>query len=300
MNRIIFSLIVLTILFWFVYYCPPLLINSVKCNQKEDELKEGKEFLKTKSVVICGLIRDGMKTLPTNKSQIEHVGSLFKDYEILIVENDSIDGTRDYLLNWDKVKVLGCDGVNLRECKLNMKKTIGHTTDEWRIVKMAKLRNMYLEYIRSMKKKPDYAIVWDLDLKGNIDVDGILQTGYVLKNKGYVDAICANGLHKRGLGITYYDTYAYRNRGDRRKKVYYDGIYYMPHTCRDDSEEDLIKVESCFGGFTIYNTESMLQNTYGTEMDEYGEPICEHLYMNRNMENVYHNTQMMYLVEENE
>ena len=48
------------------------------------------------------------------RKQAETVGGLFADYAILVVENDSQDGTRAKLLEWAKenrrVRVLGCDG----------------------------------------------------------------------------------------------------------------------------------------------------------------------------------------------
>jgi hypothetical protein len=151
-----------------------------------------KEASRTK-VVIAGMLRDVAPRVKDVIKKTEGVGKLFKDYTIIVVENDSSDGTRDLLLEWTrmnpKVKILGC-GVNAPECKLpKTPKTEGHPINRSRMDKMTLLRNIYLDYIKQNLQDYDYAIFWDLDAISVVYHDGILNTiGQLQKNQEIVEA----------------------------------------------------------------------------------------------------------------
>src|SRR5271166_4906960 len=101
-----------------------------------------------KRIVIVGLIRDAGNRIDTLRHNVEMVGDLFDDYRVLVVENDSVDTTRQGLLHWvesnPKVTVLGC-GYDVKECHIpsEASKTIKHSFDRARIEKMVRLRNIY-------------------------------------------------------------------------------------------------------------------------------------------------------------
>ena len=136
----------------------------------------GFKAMKEMKVVITGLIRNGAKHISRIRKQTEQLGSHFQDYRILIVENDSTDNTRQQLLAWHdanlRVDVLGC-GVNVNECIMKLPKTVDHEADRPRIVKMANLRNIYLDHVMNEYSSFDYLIVIDLDLVGTCYIDGI-------------------------------------------------------------------------------------------------------------------------------
>jgi hypothetical protein len=293
--------------------------NNFRCNSfSEGEISQGKSYLKSKKVAFCGLIRDGEDRLPNVISKVETIGKYFKDWEVLIVENDSKDKTRSILLDWSnsskKVSVLGCNGVNLSECKLNMKKTLGHEVTDYRISKMATLRNIYLDELRK-RNDIDLVIVWDFDLISEIDEIGLIKTGYKLSINNNINAVCANGIIKHDivpfisaqklkneLGVPlyfYYDTYAYREFGDKiiglKNKKFYDFIYSNPEVC----DGSFKKVRSCFGGFTIYKREALLNSNYGTYNDDNNEAICEHEFLNEKINGVYHSKELLHLVYKN-
>jgi hypothetical protein len=298
--------------------------RSLICDNDEETLSKGRSFLKTKKVAFCGLIRDGEERLSHIIPQVEDIGGYFKDWIVLAVENDSKDNTRGKLLEWsnknNKVFILGCDGINLSECKLNMKATTDHSANDYRIKKMAYLRNIYLDELRKEKYNDiDYVIVWDFDLIGVIDKNGLLETGYELSMNSNIKGICANGIIKhdilpfitketvkKELGIPlyfYYDTYAYRNLDDTtnllRNKGMYDFVYSNPDKCGFDKEEKTKKVKSCFGGFTIYKKDAVKTLKYGTYLDNNGTPICEHQYLNEGIDGIYHNKGFLYLISQN-
>ena len=86
----------------------------------------GFKYAATKRIVIAALVRDVEERLPEIKKKVERVAKIFKDYRVLIVENDSKDNTRQELLKWSKtnpkITILGC-GRNVKECSIKMAKT---------------------------------------------------------------------------------------------------------------------------------------------------------------------------------
>lgn len=315
------------ILILFIIYLVMLFVgfngyskNNFKCESySPSEIEKGKKYLKTKKVAFCGLIRDGEKRLPHVISKIEKIANYFKDWEVLIVENDSKDNTRRILLDWSnkskKVSVLGCGGINLPECKLNMKPTNEHDISDYRITKMATLRNIYLDELRK-KDDIDLVIVWDFDLISEIEEKGLFYTAYNLSTNNNINAVCANGIIKhdalpfitvgkikKEIGVPlyfYYDTYAYREIGDKinllKNKIFYDFMYSNPDKCNDNK---LKNVRTCFGGFTIYKKESLLKSRYGTYKDSNNNPICEHEFLNEKIDGVYHSKDLLHLVYKN-
>ena len=294
--------------------------NNFSCEgYSTSEIEKGKEYLKTKKVSFCGLIRDGEERLPHVISKVEKIAKYFKDWEVLIVENDSKDNTRRMLLDWSnktkKVSVLGCGGINLPECKLNMKPTIEHDISDYRITKMATLRNIYLDELRK-RDDIDLVIVWDFDLISEIDEKGLFETAYKLSTNNEINAVCANGIIKhdalpfmtgetikKEIGVPlyfYYDTYAYREIGDKmdllKNKGFYDFIYSNPDKCDDNK---IKKVRTCFGGFTIYKKDALLKSKYGTYKDANDKAICEHEFLNENIDGVYHSKELLHLVYKN-
>lgn len=159
----------------------------------EGMLARGIKEASQSKVVIAGMLRDVAPRVKDVIKKTEGVGRLFKDYTIIVVENDSSDGTRDLLLEWTrmnpKVKILGC-GVNVKECKLpKTPKTEGHPINRSRMDKMTLLRNIYLDYIKQNLQDYDYAIFWDLDAISVAYHDGILNTiGQLQKNQEVIEA----------------------------------------------------------------------------------------------------------------
>ena len=69
--------------------------------------------MKQSRVVICGLARNCATSLECIERRVEETGSLFKDYRVVLFENDSKDTTRLVLKQWQKRN----SKVHLIECK---------------------------------------------------------------------------------------------------------------------------------------------------------------------------------------
>jgi hypothetical protein len=278
----------------------------VNPQEVERRVSMGQREMSKSRVVICGLLRDKAGRIPAIRERVDAITGYFKDYRVLIVENDSTDDTRKKLLEWasedQKVLILGC-GVNMAECSLKLPKTEGHSVTWERITKMAHLRNTYLQYIYEYYYNWDYMIVWDMDILGSIYVDGIASSfGYFGSKKFKADAMCSNGIYRWGFVPLYYDTYAHRDMGDKfhsSKKLIHDINKGL--TTRYMRGESPVQVRSCFGGFTIYRISSIIKNhaIYGTSKD--GNNVdCEHVVLNKKLKYVFMNPSMLYVVLKND
>jgi len=277
-------------------------------SQHNEITRYGFTQMKNQTVVICALLRDVATKLKEIRTRAERLGRGFKDYRIVIVENDSSDGTRRLLKEWRKsnprVIILGC-GVNSErdECKLPKAatKTEGHGVDRRRIEKMTHLRNIYLDYVKRSLPDFDYTVVWDMDIVGTVYLDGVANTiGHFSHSKSPAndaDAICAYGIYRWGWVTLYYDTYAHVDKDDRFHidlKTVHDlkkglGIQYERGT-------PPIPVVSCFSGFTIYRNASLRDGKVVYDMSPPDNLECEHVRLHRHLSNVYLNPSMIHFV----
>lgn len=282
-------------------------------NMNKTKIDTGREHFLKSRVVICGLIRDRESHVIRLKEQLNMLTNVFADYAIVIVENDSIDGTRRELINWAKtdshVHIIGCDNKtnSIQACNLSLDATkIQFLPETRRIEKMVRLRNMYLNYVtnHSILKHYDYIIVEDFDLTSFTYIDGLYSTGFHLNNDSTIDAICSNGIYYNKLFgnrisfETYFDPYAHKDQYNQNWSMAYNDIwssFFRQYTCNDN----LIPVQSCFSGRTIYRLKSLKGKYYRTYLDQHNQVICEHVGLHQSLNNMYLNSEMIFYVVEN-
>lgn len=252
-------------------------------------VRNGFGVAKTKRVVFAALVRDVEDRMPEIEKKVEKMGNMFGDYRVLIVENDSKDGTRNYLLSWAKrnprVTILGC-GHNADFCSIKKAsvKTDGHGVDRQRISKMVDLRNIYLDEIKSNPELRDfdYAIFWDLDMIGSVYIDGVAHTMNYLDESPSINVVCAYGIYRWGLLTLFYDTYALIHKGESfhiDMKTVHDirkGLWEAKY----DRGEDPVEVDSCFSGFAVYRVDALLPNNVVYDMSSDDNLECEHVRLN--------------------
>src|SRR5205085_1589426 len=159
--------------------------------------------------------------------------------------------------------ILGC-GYNAEKCSMpKAPKTDGHYVDYQRIEKMARLRNIYLDEVKKVYRDDptwDYVIMWDLDMLGSVYLDGIQHTIGLLSREPTLDVVCAYGIYRWGPMVLFYDTYALLHPGEEfhiDMKTIHDirkGWFEAKHQRGDAPFE----VDSCFSGFAIYRTSSLI------------------------------------------
>jgi hypothetical protein len=237
------------------------------------------------------------------KMNATKLGRAFADWCLLVVENDSKDGTRRALLEWAKseprITVLGC-GENAETCELNLPRTIFHTHGASRIRKMVLLRNVYMDYIESHSERfrdYDFLAAIDLDLFGTFYSDGIGSAGYHFFADPKLQALCANGVYMWNMALfvfhKYHDTYAHKelDNGYPLAKI---GPFWTIPSC----SEEPWKVKSCFNGLTIYRLSSVIGKHY-TLQEEDGHAVCEHVTFNEQLDSMYIDPSFLFIMIEN-
>jgi hypothetical protein len=318
------TLIILILVLWKTYwklqimynssilsmYTPDTFILPAHLSKKyEERVEKGRKAAKSKKVVFAALIRDVAERIPEIKKKVQRMGKLFKDYRILIVENDSTDNTRDLLVSWSKenpkVKILGC-GYNVQKCSLpKMPKTDGHHVDRTRIEKMVKLRNIYLDEIKKSYRSDDgwdYSIFWDLDMISSVYLDGVCNSLGYLQDRKDVDVVCAYGIYRWGVLTLFYDTYALLYKNEKFHidlKTVHDirkGLFEI----KLDRGEEPVEVDSCFSGFSIYRTSSLMPSNVRYDMSGDDNLECEHVRLHIKIKGVkVVNPSMIHMLLEN-
>jgi hypothetical protein len=313
---IIIILIIIGILLFFInkrilynkYIIPIITPKDFQCSIDFSQYTEGLNWLKSKKVIIAGLIRNGEDNIEFIKHNIKKVESIFKDYHVLIVENDSTDNTRSLLLEWaehnSKISILGC-GLNADECKLDLPRTIVHDRTFNRIKKMVILRNIYLDFITdnlNIFNSYDFVIIWDLDIKGSFYIDGMGMSGHYFKNNPKISALCSNAVYILNIGYgskqLKYDSYAHREQKENERLKPLDGLWKVLDLEKCSDDNDIRELSSCFGGFTIYRLRDLIGHRYFLQQKN-EEALCEHYTLNKQIGDIYVNPKMVFVILEN-
>ena len=225
----------------------------------------GYEKMKNVSLVICGITRNDAETLPLTIRRIEKTGSLFRDYRVVVFENDSTDQTPDLLRRWGRdnprVRVLIESIVALPVFSRS------------RFEKLAYCRNRYLDCVNESRELAgyEYIMVVDMDLRGGWSCDGLASS---FAETGW-DAVASNAIAYHNLRRTYYDTLALKPQSLLKKKWRYRLFGEAWQFRRGDP---LVPVESGFGGLGLYRREALLSRRYAGTRG--GREACEHHALN--------------------
>jgi glycosyltransferase involved in cell wall biosynthesis len=191
--------------------------------------------------------------------RINRTSSFFKDADIIIIEDGSVDGTPEALLEYSKLD----HRITLIQPEfINNIRFPGDGSPESvsieRMTKMSIIRNLYLDEIAF--KDYDYVIIVDGDLVGGWSYDGLL-TSF-----SYDDwaAMTSNGIifrpspkNSRVTDKIFYDTWAFRSLED--------GVFrgWCTHDRIDlNTGEPPVEVASNFGGVGIYKYDDLIKCEY--------------------------------------
>ena len=76
------------------YLTPLNTPRGLGCGLDAERVRRGLDYLGGRKLIIAGLVRDSVGNVPQMKRNVARLGSIFKDWVMLVVENDSKDGTR--------------------------------------------------------------------------------------------------------------------------------------------------------------------------------------------------------------
>lgn len=245
-----------------------------------------------KNIVICALARDCEQALVKNIPKIEYLRSLFKLSNVIVVENDSIDGTKEVLIDWQQksegVIVLSKDYNTLTIPNKDVANPFPGTS-LYRIEKMSFYRNMYMEQLSKISFHIDFVIMIDIDIM-DFAPDAIYDA--INNCKLNWGALFANGFTdfkflNIQLNRVYHDMYAYlrewkveypqTTNGEMflEKKTLFERLKKIPY----------FSVTSAFGGIGIYKFELIKNLRYSATKngDKYIEALCEHVLFNKSI-----------------
>lgn len=213
-------------------------------------------------LIFAGCARNCAQWLPAVLSNIDRLSISFADTAVVIVENDSIDGTPELLRKW---------GRNRRNFHLLQLDGLG--AEPARTVRLEIARNAYIAAIsgRDHLTKFDYLCVVDFDDVNARPIDPIgVAEGISRLRSGEAAGVFANQLG------AYYDLWALRHKtfapGDvweevldyaLSRKVSDEVAFAKTLGCRSfviPPTAPPVEVESAFGGFGIYKLSYVIRN----------------------------------------
>ncbi|MDL2244367.1 hypothetical protein LJC54_02550, partial [Parabacteroides sp. OttesenSCG-928-J18] len=242
----------------------------------------------SKRVIVCALARDCAWALKKNIKRIEKMRRQFLVCDVLVIENDSRDQTKQLLWDWKQksegVYVISNDyhTVTIPESLPNK---VNPRCSYHRIEKMTRYRNIYLDWIEERGGAYDYVIVLDIDANSfTTDIAKIID-----RAPADWGGITAHGIWYSPFDSIYYDTYPYmENKPEKlvfhvEKPDEYHANAKRIH--KQIKRQPYMPVYSAFAGMGIYKQEAIKGLRYElmfNEMeDEEAEIHCEHVSLNK-------------------
>lgn len=288
-----------------------------ECHLYFKQVKIGQHFVSSKKIILCGLLRNGEQNIGYLKKFYGLVKNICSETRFLIVENNSRDHTRGLLLEWAKMDpsiIILCDEgdpENKESCHILGFEHyyVEKIPDSLRIKKLAHLRNVYIDYIKhhQLDVSFDYFIVADLDLKGELYMDGLFHSFHYFFTKTGISAIACNGLLKKNKDVyEYYDSFAYVQLGEdfewnfNTDKQLHDEDVLRYITEKYTQDMSLDRVLSAFGGFCIYDMNVIRQSKNARYHYSANDKLsCEHVHLHLHLKKMYVNPRMIFLIHQN-
>ena len=209
-------------------------------------------------VLICGVCRNVASAVPNTIANIERLGENFRDYRVIIYENNSNDGTKALFNAWAR---RSSRVIFISE---NLSKKDLHPNRE---VRIARARNITLDYARKLgHKNYKYLIMVDLDFTHPWPIREIVKS---IQHKGRWDCISANGENRvlikgKGKKKAYWDRYAFRDtKYPLGPEILGPGWWNtLRQTWFTLKKAHWAPVYSAYGGLAIYKTSTILKFSY--------------------------------------
>lgn len=221
-----------------------------------DTTTEGMRAASQMHVTICGMARNIAGILPVTFARLNEIGRHFESYNIVVIENDSEDGTQDVLKKLEAEDRLHVEAV----CN-----TMGwphlHGFERDRVERYAILRNMYRDRVAKDYRHTDVVLVVDFDCWGGWSVQGLLNGIGWLKRYKHAACMASTSLFQ-GLEVdgtktfAHYDTWALRVHSWKEQIVPWKTAWLPPPGAPP------IKVFSAFGAAALYRPEAFFECEY--------------------------------------
>jgi len=276
---------------------PLTVVNKDGLNKS---INDGKQNAKNKKVVFGLLARDVSLNFEFMKKRIQVLSSYFKEYKILIFENDSIDNTRELFTKWEtqdkNVVLMNCCSFGNCNCKLSVEQLTRLARDAKRMDMLRFFREHLLQRVQKDYNDYDYYILIDFDLPGAFYLDGFFTS---FENNDW-DMLYARGITTIPMSNHYYiyDSFAFiaENQAfdyvDNNKNEFFAMNKILNKIPIGGSR---IKCRSGFNGIAIYKIQSILKCSYYSHPKKFK---CEHIDLHHDMykkgfDKIYFNPNMI-------
>jgi hypothetical protein len=237
----------------------------------------GRRVASELDVVVVSIARNAMPLINNTAGLLAEARRGFRSLRWFVFENDSEDGTNDYLdraaerHGWIQVRHETLGGLDSR----------GFEPE--RTERLAYCRNACHDWVREHAAGATWTIVLDVDPQHGFSPDGIFhsicQLGAMsarsaVKSPG---AMASYSLYRDESGVAHYDAWAMRLNWwrDRRKEI---GFGWASGLLPPVGSPP-IPMNSAFGGLCVYKTEAFL--AAGVRPYEGGD--CEHVFLHKKM-----------------
>jgi hypothetical protein len=233
----------------------------------------GRETASGLDACIVGIARNACPHIVNTLALVEQVAPAFRSFKGFIYENDSTDPTPDVLDAFAQRN----PWLSVQHDFLGVEDTRGF--EKSRTERLARARNICLEWVRQHASETAWTIVLDLDPHGGFDVDGIFNS---------IGCLASESLRCSGLsagGMASYSLWMVNDKGTPRV-AHYDAWAARPLCWWDDLRHKIgmgwfsmflppvgsrpMPMNSAFGGLCVYYTRAYLAGGYSGE-------DCEHV-----------------------
>ncbi len=252
--------------------------------------------IENQTIVFGILARDCKGGLQSNMERVEEIGRAFRDYHVVVYENDSKDGTAEVLREWanrNEHVIAICETTNEVTIPAKTQASPHPLKSVHRIERMARFRNRVLDEVRS-RFVPDLFCFIDIDVE-TFSPQAVV--GAICQAPADWGALFASGyfLFRKSDGtdeypLFQYDSYAFVPEGvdpmTTGKWVvshYYHHFtsWYFNRLLRDS---DYLPCQSAFNGIGIYRWEVIRDLRYEVmqtpELQKVDACFCEHVPFN--------------------
>jgi len=232
-----------------------VIITSVIILSKQNDVMDNYKSLNEDFIVICGCVYECEPYLKDVLTNMEIIGSKFRDYVIIIAIDEGKDKSHEILEKWQKenpkLKIL----PSKRESEI-------------RVQNICNARNRLMQNMRNIyKSRPfEYFLMMDCDKVSSKQVQlGTLKE--VFDNKEKWDSVSF------ASPMQYYDIWALNYDDFYVSFLHSKNYHNMYSFVRKDIQQKLTnvtwyKVYSAFGGSAFYKTSMFLDLNYGWKIED--------------------------------
>lgn len=200
---------------------------------------------KNAKIILCGIGKNVAPFVGNTIENMEKLGSHFKDYAVIIYENNSRDESGQLFSEWaQKNPKVTFVGENLRKDEILPS----------RCENIARARNKVLDISRMAKYYDyEYLLMVDLDFFRPYPIEAILET---IQDPREWDCVGANGMR---CGYFYFDRYAFRDETFPLGPELI-GDYFWEQVNKQvtyPADNDWAPVFAAYGGMAIYKIASI-------------------------------------------